>query len=223
MYRFALILGLVGTLGLADDAFAGKAKGDTAAQTDPYAVPEMKSTQIPELDAFFEKAKAPIVSVIDTRKQVDTVQANFVVAMGLPQGTPFKDAVAELQKKGEGKLEVAMDKGSMPRLKAKDAVPSDVQTGIDAFNSTMDALDQAFTNVTGLKGELQTIATEAAALPAKVPDMAKSAGLSAAQIPKSAGATKANVSTINNSKDEVGKLETSLSTLGADVKATFGA
>jgi hypothetical protein len=87
----ALSLSFVST-----DAFAGKNKPDAGGEApaaDPYAIPEMKATKIPDVDSFFESAKAPITSVVNSRKMVDGAHARINTALGLGADITLADAL----------------------------------------------------------------------------------------------------------------------------------
>lgn len=228
--RLVAALAFAAALVVTPDAFAGKPPkgGDTtttaaaSAEVDPYAYPEMLATNVPDFDTFFSNANAPIKSTIDARKRVDMAQNDLADALGLAKGSPMKDAAAELQKKAERKVKVAMT-GKMPRLEATEAVPDDVQKGIDAFNAALTDMEGAFGELEGLQPQLAELATQAAGMVATAPDTIKSAGVPMPKIPASLSATKQNAKTIDTSKAEVGSLLDSLKAISADVQASFAA
>jgi hypothetical protein len=217
---FALSLSLIA----APEAFAKPKPDDGAAApaaADAYAIPEMKITKIPEIDSFFETAKAPITSLVNTRKMVDAAKDRINTSLGLATGTSFSDALANLNNKAGAMVSIATNTGKMPALHAKDAVPPDIQHAIDEFNGAMADLDTASDQLKQVTGELTTLAQQASELPGKVPDAAKSAGLSMTDQIAATKNTGTNVKTVGGAKDEAEKLGQSLAEIGTSITSTF--
>jgi hypothetical protein len=223
MNRFVTAFALALSLAFAPEAFAGKKGGDEAASADakkdPYAVPEIKTTKIAEFDAVFEKGRAPVTSLADTRKMVDAAQARMNTALGLGAEVTFDAALTEFEKKVETKGKLAYKKGKMPTFTMADAIPDDMQTMFTEINGAMSDFEKAATQLEGIQGELATLATATAELPGKVPEAAKSAGLKATEIPTATANTKHNTGVIATGKDQAAKLAASLNTIVTTVEA----
>lgn len=228
-WKAALAVGLVGVLAMNVDANAGdRPAGDAPAagkdaKKDPYAIPEMKPTKIAEFDSFFDTGKSPIESLILTRKKVDMAQGRINTSLGLAEGVTFADSVAELKKRVEVKTKIALKKGTLPRITTADVVPDDVQKSIDEFNASLQDMEDAFSTLTEVKGQLADLATKAADLPGKAPEAAKSAGLSATDTMAAVKNTGTDVKILSTSKDESEKLFSSLQSVTTDLEAQFGA
>ncbi len=224
MSRSIVLLALALSLAFAPEAFAGK-KGAEAGEAakDPYAVPEIKNTKIPEFDALFEKGRTPITSVAQTRKDIDEAQKRMNTALGLAPEVTFDAALAELKAKIETKGKLAYKKGKVPTFTTADVMPDDLQKMLDESNVAMTAFGNAFTQLESIQGELATLATETAALPGKVPEAAKSAGLKPTEIPGATTATKHNAGVIGDGKDQTAKLMASLNGIVTSVETTLTA
>lgn len=227
MRRFVVSL-LVLTLAVSavESTAVAKPKEETGAadpKKDPYAIPQMKPTKIPEFDAFFERGKAPIESLITSRKRIDMAQSRMKTAVGLGQEVTLKSALEEFKKRLETKTRVGLKKGKIPTFTVADAVPDDLQHMVDEFNASIGEIDNAFGQLESIKGELSTLATEAIELPGKAPEAAKSAGLSATEVPAAIKNTGTNSKTLGTSKDESEALFTSVNSMVTDMEAVFGA
>ncbi|MFN7146090.1 MAG: hypothetical protein ACK4YP_20125, partial [Myxococcota bacterium] len=129
-------LPLVALLAGVPTADAGP-KNTKGASTKQDTLPKIEATGIAEFDDVFLKAKA----IHDTLDAEDTklkeARKQVSVALGVAEDQPFKTALDDLKVKANGKIKVAL-KGKMPRLVPTEAVPENVQVGIDAVNKLLD-------------------------------------------------------------------------------------
>lgn len=107
------------------------------------------------------------------KAQTQLAEANdgVATALGLPAGTPLADALAELKEKAAGNLEIAME-GTVPSIKASDAVPSDVTAAIDAVNSAVSEVSTTIDDLSGLPDQVKSLIDQSKALPAQLKDPA---------------------------------------------------
>lgn len=205
--RFFVIAALAA---LPSVAFAGtKAKA-------PDPLPTIVLTGISQFDGVFGKAKdiqdkltAETASLTKARTDVNT-------ALEVATDSPFETALADLVKKAEKKIGVAME-GTMPKLSASSAVPENVQKGIDAVNGLIGAATHAVGTATGLKADATALASECAGFPAQLPSLVKNpmeAMSKGKVVGDDAKATAALPERLGLLIDEAGKIVT-------DVQAAF--
>lgn len=177
----------------------------------------MAETGSAKADAVFGKAKEPIETLDTVRADVRGVNTSLIQALGLKEGTPFKDALADLQTKAEGKINVSFEEKKMPTFKAEEGVPENVQGAIDALNASFGKLEDAESKLTKAAEQLAAAATEGGDLASKPKEL----GLKATQIPKATKAINDNVKTLKSGVEVTKELTKELTTLASDVKSTF--
>lgn len=149
---------------LISPAMAGKAPATFQAD------PKIMVCGIAEFDSVFNDAAKIQQNVADIYKTITTARANLNTALGVATDAPVATALKDLQGKAAGKLKVAME-GTMPKLKASDAVPDNVQKGLDATNGLVDAGEKAVSDSKALVPQAQALGTSAAGFPMKLPGM----------------------------------------------------
>jgi predicted HAD superfamily Cof-like phosphohydrolase len=211
---FALpLLTLLGGLPTADAA--PKAPKGTSAKEAP--LPKIEATGIAEFDAVFMKAKT-IHDTLDAEdKQLVEARKQVSIALGVAEDQPLKTAFDELKKRANGKLKVAL-KGKMPRLEATDAIPENVQTGIDAVNKLLDAGEHAIDTGTQLVPEAKALADACVAFPGQLAGM----GLDPMKLMESSKKVGNNVKATGATPDRVDRLVKTSEGVFTDVKSTFG-
>jgi hypothetical protein len=157
---------LLGMLAFSSTAVA---KSDTLA---------IETTGVATFDSVFGKAGSMLTSIVTARTNIDTANKNLTTALGLKDGTPLKDAIADLKTKAAGKIKVAMN-GTTPKLEATDAVPDNVKKGIDAVNGLIDATGSATTAMGQVIKDSPALVAEVKAFAdvAKVTSDIKAAGI----------------------------------------------
>ncbi len=225
MRKFIAVSSLIAlSLAWSDAAHAGKKSepaadaGAAAPTADMYA---MEPTGIAELDTFFARAQAPLDTLAAARTSIYQVNTSLVSALGLKEGTPFKDALADLQAKGGDGISVALN-GAMPSLKASDAAPANVVAAVDATNAAFAAAGAAGAALVGIAGLPEQFAAlidegKTFADPAKLKSMVSNP----TQLPKATSKTGKNLSTLAKAKDEPAALKTSMETLVSDTMGAF--
>ena len=210
---------------LADAAEAKKPKPAPAETTEAgEAAPAedelvIKTTGIADIDALFEKANAPIASIKTARTAIDSLGTNLTTALGLPAGTPFKDALADLKTKAEGKITVAMNEQGMPELKPSDAVPANVQAGIDAVNGGITDVQTAAAALVEIPNQMKELIAQAQSFN---PKSLMSAGVKPTEAPKIMKTIMGNINVLTKAPEEVKLLGDAVTGLKADIQAAFG-
>jgi hypothetical protein len=210
-----MVLGLLGLGLVSTSAFAGK-KGATEA-----ADMTMQQIGVPSLDAYFGKAGDMVNAVVTARTNIQTANANINTVLGLKEGTPVADALADLKTKAAGKIKVGM-KGNVPTLEPSEAIPENVQAGIDAVNGLLAALGSTAEAMKVVTTNAPALVTEGKALVSKVPAEAAAAGLKVTQVPGAVKAFGKNLDIIVSLPGESKKLvDESVNTFNI-VKSVFG-
>lgn len=175
----ALALGLFAVT-LSPSAEAGKKKAADTEQTEPAPM-VIEEVGLPTMDTFFGQVKTHCDAVNAARESMDQANAQLVTVLGLPAGTPVADALADLKTKAEGKINVVFE-GTRPTLQPADAVPENVQAGIDAVNALVGTLTDVSTTLQGVVAAGPDLVAQAQGLPASVPSEAQAAGVKATEV-----------------------------------------
>jgi hypothetical protein len=221
MRKFIAIAALAAlSLSWSDAALAGKKSAETAdsgaaASADMY---KMEDTGIADIDAFFDKAEAPLTTLLNARLAIDGITTSLNTALGLKEGTPLKDALADLKTKGGSNITMAMN-GTMPKLTVSDAAPADVKAAVDGCNTSLTAAATAVAGLTALPEQFSALITEAKGFadPAKLKGMVANP----TQLPKAISKVGKNISTLTKAKDEPAAMKASVDSLVTDFGAAF--
>lgn len=198
------------------DAYAGKKEEDAGGEAEALDI-IMEETGSAKLDGVFKRAETPIETLDTVRADVRSVNTELVKSLGLKEGTPFKDALADLQEKAEGKINVSFEDNKMPTFKAEEGVPDNVQASIDGLNTSFGKLTSAEDKLGKSAEELMSVSTDAADLISAPKEL----GLKATQVPKAVSKGNKNVKNLKAGVTVTKDLVTELATLTSDVKATF--
>ena len=172
-------------------------KGDDGPDRTP-----METIGLSDLDSFFARVQDLRDILWNTTDALDEARGGLNDALGLASDVAATDAVERLKELAAGSVSVAMA-GGKPQLKPTGAVPAEVTRGIDAVNKLVGACTKAATNLAQLPSKAQALVAEAKALPAKVPTMAKDAGMSLGEIGQATKAVKTNVGLTVKFPDEL--------------------
>ncbi len=139
--------------------------------------------------------KAIHVDLAAMETKIATSRGDIAGALGLAKETTFADSFAELKKRGEGKLTVALDDRKLPTLKAEDAAPDDVKAAATKVNASTDALVSAKERIPSIQENTLALKDQVAGFPGKVDkDLLKKNDLSVTSLPKVLTKTKSDVS-----------------------------
>lgn len=222
-----IALALVVALSFSDDAFAGKKKKGTDAtdtttteKTDaaPAAAFEIGLTNIADIDAIFQKAIDPLNNLRDTRNALNSLNANFTKALGLADGTPFKDAIADLKTKANGAVTMAMDEKGMPKLTPSDAAPQNVTDAVNALNQGLSDVMTAVEKLTELPTQMKEVAAAAASLS---PDSLIKSGVKPLEAPKMMKTVTGNIKMLGEAPNELIAIKDALAATIEDLKSGF--
>lgn len=178
---------------------------------------EIVETGSAPLDSIFDKSQQPIETVASLRDEIRGVKGKLVESLGLTQGTPFKDALADLQKKSEDKINVSFADKKWPTFEVQEGVPENVRASVATLNSSLTELFAARDKLKEAGAVLEQIADEASELAAEPSNLA----LKATAVPKAVLRSKKNVKALRGGVVVTKDLLTELKGLVKDVKAVF--
>lgn len=213
---FGFIAASLLALSLAGDSFA-KDKGDEP------KYPEIKLTKIAEFDPTLSDAKSihDSLSVMETKLR--DANKGLATTLKMPETTSIDEMLGELKKRANNKITVGLEKGRVPKLKASDAVPSDVQAGIDAVNAMMDDLGAGLEQVEAMPAKVQGLISSAKSFPGQLnPDLVKKNGLTAAELPKIAKTLGTDVKAIEATPERIKGVTDQTLNMFSKVQSTFG-
>ena len=196
-----------------DNAFAKKDKGGD----DAPATFTIEDTGVAKVDQFYGQVENIVVKMQTAQGEMDAANAKLAEALGLAEGTPVADALADLQAKAEGKIELVLE-GTKPTIKAADGCPDNVQAAIDATNAMASSLVEAAEVLKGAAGEVTPMVGQAADMPKAIAD--SSLGLA-----DKAKATKTAAANLKTTKQVAAEAETLAGQCqeGLElIKSTFG-
>lgn len=177
----------------------------------------MVSTGSDSLDSVFKKSEGPIETVATLRDEIRGVKAKLVESLGLTQGTPFIDALTDLQTKSEDKINVSFAENKWPTFSVEEGVPENVKASVNTLNSSMVELSAAKEKLEAAGAMLEQIAEEASDLAAEP----KNLGLKATQVPKAVLKSKKNVKSLRSGVGVTKDLLKEMGGLVKDVKEVF--
>ncbi len=196
-------LSLVAAAALPASTVVGCAKQTTS--TGGALSNDIEMTGVPAFDDVFTQVRDVDERLDSARVALRDGRTTLNSALGLTKGTPFADAYAELLDRAQGKLQLVVE-GTTPQLAVSDAVPSNVQTAVDAANSSLQSYQTALTDVTSVKDEIGDLVTACEAFPTQLASDAGSLGITLSQIPDIASTLDHNLGLMKNFPNRVDKL-----------------
>lgn len=222
-FKSMLAVASVCVLGLSlveTDALAGGKKGGDAGAA--AELPKIEATGVAEFDPTFMKAKAIHDSLDQLEGNLKADNTALASTLGLPAETSLADALAELKNKAEGKLEVAIEDGKLPRVRPKDAITEDAQKGVDAVNKLVDDLGKTLDATTAMPAEVTALGAEAKGFPAQLgPDILSKNNLAVTDLPKVTKKVNGNIAAINKTPERIAKVGSQATSMLDQVKGAF--
>lgn len=242
MRRFAIFtLALFVSLGMSDIAEAKKDKkkkknkGETteqvteaeggsdemveeAAAEEEAADLTIEMTGVADIDNIFTKANAPIESLRSARMKIENISPSLVQALGLTEGTPFSDALADLMEKAEGKINLAISEQGMPSLEPGDAVPENVSSAINGVNQGVSDATAAVAELAQIPAQIQEVIAAAQSFN---PKSLIDSGVKPLEAPKLMKTISSNLKVLGMVKDEPEAVVSAMTQLTEDLKSAF--
>jgi len=193
---------------------------DTAAFAKDTAPPEITATGIKEFDDVFMQAKAIQTNLTTSKGKLQTANDDVNSALGLTKGTPFKDAMADLNKKADGKVKVAMT-GKTPTLTAADGCPDNVKASVDATNKAVGQISSVGDDMVTLEKQSEELVKQSAQFVEKAPEAISNSGISVTQVPKVTKIIKTNVGIVQQTPGQAKALGAEATGMLDAVASTF--
>jgi hypothetical protein len=188
------------TLTTGDALAKKKKKGDDAAAEETQSI---QKCGIKEFDDVFMKAKAIHDTLDGAQAKLAEANTNIATALGVAEGTPLADALAELKTKAEGKISLAMD-GTMPKLSAEEWVPEGITTALDGVNGAVANVSAAVEDLTALAAQAKELTVASKDFPSKLnSQLLKSNDLKVTQLFKVVKTVGSNVKAISKTPARV--------------------
>ena len=147
--------------------------------------PEIKLVNISQFDGVLGDAKSIHDSLATMEATLQTANKSLATTLKLPETTSVEDSLAELKKRANNKISVGLEKGRVPKLKPTDAVPSDVQEGIDAVNKMMDDMAASLEAAEAMPPKVAELIGAAKSFPGQInADLLKQNNLAPTDLPK---------------------------------------
>lgn len=212
--RAAQIVALMFALVLSPEALAGKKKSNK--------IPEIQKTGISEFDPTFMDVKS-IHDDLDTiRSALKSGNQNLATALDMPRETSLDESLAELKKRANNKINYTLENGAWPKLKATDAVPSDVQAGIDAVNNLVDSIKTSSETLAAMPAKAKELGITAAAFPADLNmDLLTKNNLTVDKLPTIAKKLKNNAKAIKATPERIERVTDQTVNMVTKVTAAF--
>lgn len=216
--RSTLLLALLVTAPLVVTEADAAPKKEAAGATDEAGkYPKIGMTGIAQFDEVFTPAKEIQDTLDSQKKDVTDARTRLNTALGVATDTPFKTAIADLSAKAEHKVKVVM-KGKTPVLEPSQAVPDNVQAGLDAVNKLMEACERTVSSGQDLTTRAQDLITKASAFPGQVPQVVTGDPVAAAKALKQ---VNANVKAMGTTPERIKMLGAEALAMMKDVQDAF--
>jgi len=165
----------------------------------------LAKTGLTDIDSFFGKVQPLIDSLMSALTRVRDARTKLEEVLGMASGDTLDAALGEMLAQAPGAVKLKLVNGK-PQLSVSASAPSQVGQGVTAVNGLVGALGGAVKDLAPIPNQAKALIAEAKALPAKVPNIAKEAGLSAGETLKAVKAVKDNVVVVTKIPTEVVKL-----------------
>lgn len=170
--RNVVVVLVLGSLA-ASPAWAGKDKKKKGKDDEGILL-----TGIEAFDDVFVRVGEIDARLASAEGQLRSAKKNLNTALELKKGTPLADGIAELSARAQGQVTVALTEQAVPKLQVSDAVPSNVQSAVDAVNTLTSNLTTSIADLQALGPEIDGLVKATRTMPTKLKDeFSDSAGL----------------------------------------------
>jgi hypothetical protein len=219
-----VVLSSAAAVATSSDAFAKpkpKPEAAAGAMVDPFAdIPEIKPSTVAEFDTMFTDAAGIQGELKTSWTTFKGARDNLNTVLGVATDAPLATALADLQGKAAGKLKIAM-KGTKPTLEPSEAVPENVQAGIDSVNKIADAGEATLAATLTIKDKAVSLFEGVKGFPMQIPTMLGKLTPDQAKVaPKIVGDNIKAIKAIPKQVEAIGKL---IEATFNDVKTVFAA
>jgi hypothetical protein len=185
----------------------------------------IQMTGVKSFDKVFRQAKKINKRIKDAESDLRDSRKALRSALGLTKKATYVDGLKELKERADGKLRVYVKNGRAT-LKAKEAVPTDVQNGIDAVNDLTRTIPSSVRNLKGAGTESVKMFRKAQKFPSNIARELGSQGVDGLlailfKLPKITKRTVRNVRVMGAMSKRTGKTIKELSLISSTVTDIF--
>jgi hypothetical protein len=175
-------------------------------------------TGIAEFDDVFGKARELQGTLKTANENLAGARANVNTTLGVATDAPLATALADLKTKANGKIKLVME-GKRPKLEATEAVPENVQQGIDSVNKLSETSVASTDTADQLKPQSESLVEATKEFPPKVPTLVKNP----MEVGKKTKQVKGNVKAVGELPGQCDGLRTEATGITTDISNAFTA
>lgn len=222
--------GVIFALSLSAQAFAKDSKDDGKDDSSKdKKAPEahVQMTGIDAFDSVFKQVDGIDHTLSSIEGQLRDGKNNLNTALALKKGTSIADGLTELKSRAGNKVSLAMDKGTIPKLEASDALPSNVKNAVDAVNEMTSNFGLSLDQLTSLQPDMEKLIKQTGKMPGRLVDEFKKSGNSGLldrlfKMPKVAKALKGDLAVTAGLPDRAQGIEDRMNDIFGAVEGSFG-
>jgi len=225
----SLSFGIVVSLSLSVQAMAKDKDKDKDDHGDKGKGSEthVQMTGIDAFDSVFKQVDGIDHTLSSIEGQLRDSKNNLNTALALKKGTSVADGLTELKSRAGNKVSLAMDKGTIPKLEANDALPSNVKNAVDAVNQMTSNFGLSIDQLTGLQPDMEKLVKQTGKMPGRLIDEFKKGGNSGLldrlfKLPKVAKALKGDLAVTAGLPDRAQGIQDRMNDILGTVEGSFG-
>ena len=129
---------------------------------------QIKLGKIQEFRPTYKSAQGLLETVTLWETQIIDIHEATKTAAGVAKEDPLQKAFNSMKRTAKGKLVVALNTGSTPRVSAKKDAPANVLTFVDQVNASIDTCASIVANAKGIPDQVEGLVTEITGMPARI-------------------------------------------------------
>jgi len=173
-------------------------------------------TGIAEFDDVFGRARDMQGTLKTSNENLAGARANVNTTLGVATDAPLATALTDLKTKANGKIKLVME-GKRPKLEATEAVPENVQQGIDSVNKLSETSIASSETADQLKPQSESLVEATKDFPPKVPTLVKNP----LEVGKKTKQVKGNIKAVGELPGQVDGLRVEASGITTDIAGAF--
>lgn len=185
----------------------------------------IQMTGVNSFDKVFKKARKANKRLKSAEKNLRESKVALRQTLKLGKRTTYVQGLKELKRRANGKLRVIMV-GGTPRLKATDAIPTNIQQSIDAINSLTTSMPQSIRDLKAVSRSSKQMYKQARKFPTNIQRELASSGLDGlwsivVKSPKITKRTYKNVKVIGAMPNRAASVTSELAGISTSLVKTF--
>jgi hypothetical protein len=206
-------------------ALFGMAMVSTPAEAKRKRTQTIQMTGVKSFDKVFKKARKANKRLKSAEKNLRDSKKALRQTLKLGKKATYIDGIKELKRRADGKLRVVMV-GGTPRLKATDAIPTEIQNSIDAINTLSTTMPQSVRDLKAVSTSSKQMYTQARKFPTNLRRELASSGVDGmwaivVKSPKITKRTYKNAKVIGGMPNRAAKVTGELAQISTTLVNTF--